>query len=701
MAWEEKTILSMLNNARPSLVDGWDFRETGCEEITVRHLAGCGYAELPREAAPILSMLDGSNTLNEVAARIMQQGGRMRHRAILAAVAGLYAAGLLKPLGKELDGFLASVSGQENSLTRLGRRMFGLSLLLPLRWTPKRALIGPGSSSFLVVLLVFLAAYAVSLLPYVSWLLMPAIGASVLGPRPGEGLFSFLAGVVSAMSLLLACRALLLAALGRTVTGPGLGLTALVPHLSAGLRDQAMLTSDERRFYHGASLALLGLASAGVSIVGLWTSSHFVFFAGLGFQAVLLADLSPLWDSDMLHLLEERYCLRGTKAGARRFVLRRLWRSLFSRTTDSLEGALVFLGTLRVLYVFLLVAVLCWLVPGALDAVTAVLMDRRTSPLELAVVVFAALYLLGALVYFILSLVTVLAAGLTQLVAPAKRQARPRRVRSAAEASIDRLAQDLMAIPPFSSMPPDLVLETLKRGRLESYRRGAVILRQGYLGHTCYALVTGRCTVEVEDRSGTTRQVATLEPGTLFGEVALLASSPRTATVKAAEDVEAIAIDRETFLTLVALGGWRPEEVLQKVRFHTFLMENELLHGISPAGMRRLVSGATQVPAKAGAVVVAAGEAGLSMFLIYQGECEVIDPSGHRVALLREGNYFGEIALMTGAPRTATVRCTRDCVLVELPAALYQDVIVKEFATGAMLDGEAARRLEGLGMCSD
>jgi DMSO/TMAO reductase YedYZ molybdopterin-dependent catalytic subunit len=97
---------------------------------------------------------------------------------------------------------------------------------------------------------------------------------------------------------------------------------------------------------------------------------------------------------------------------------------------------------------------------------------------------------------------------------------------------------------------PTADLEVLARKlRLATFAAGDVVFREGEPGSAMYFIGSG----QVEVRSEKTRQrVASLGPGSFFGEIALLLGGPRSATVRALTDAELFILHREHLEELLA-----------------------------------------------------------------------------------------------------------------------------------------------------
>jgi glucose-6-phosphate 1-dehydrogenase len=77
----------------------------------------------------------------------------------------------------------------------------------------------------------------------------------------------------------------------------------------------------------------------------------------------------------------------------------------------------------------------------------------------------------------------------------------------------------------------------------------------------------------------------------------------------------------------------------------------------------------------AGETIVTKGEHGSEMYIICRGEVEVLDSKGQAKVTLREGDCFGEVALLLSEPRTATVRAKTACDLFVLDKADFSRIL--------------------------
>ncbi len=105
------------------------------------------------------------------------------------------------------------------------------------------------------------------------------------------------------------------------------------------------------------------------------------------------------------------------------------------------------------------------------------------------------------------------------------------------------------------------------------------------------------------------------------------------------------------------------EENAEILRIAKFLKQATPFTALDAASARRLAARLQRLQAEAGAAIVTEGQAGDACYLLRRGRVEVA-AEGRTLAALEAGAVFGEAALLTEAPRNATVRALEPCELL-------------------------------------
>lgn len=132
------------------------------------------------------------------------------------------------------------------------------------------------------------------------------------------------------------------------------------------------------------------------------------------------------------------------------------------------------------------------------------------------------------------------------------------------------------------------------------------------------------------------------------------------------------------------------KEFLAKIPIFKFLPEEDHVALVSLWRVRSLAAGET---------LFRKGEPGSSMFVIEEGEVEIllpVDPPVNEVQLsvLQEGEFFGELSLFADTPRTATARARTNTRLVEMQRGDFITFVMERPSIGVSMLAEMAKRLQ-------
>jgi len=138
--------------------------------------------------------------------------------------------------------------------------------------------------------------------------------------------------------------------------------------------------------------------------------------------------------------------------------------------------------------------------------------------------------------------------------------------------AFEKLADDLLVTKllkqasPFSTLDGERLRHLAARLEHLEVSTGETIIRQGEAGEECYVLRSGRVEVVTSGAQGDERILATLDPGSLFGEAALLTDGLRNATVRALEPCTLLVLRRRDLLEVLGEDRRTRQRMLELVR---------------------------------------------------------------------------------------------------------------------------------------
>jgi hypothetical protein len=123
------------------------------------------------------------------------------------------------------------------------------------------------------------------------------------------------------------------------------------------------------------------------------------------------------------------------------------------------------------------------------------------------------------------------------------------------------------------------------------------------------------------------------------------------------------------------------------------LARNQIFQGAPRASLEMLASSLHGVRAERGDVIVREGEKADELFVVVDGTLRVVCDDGRELQSLGPGDHFGEIGILQGVPRTASVRAETECRLFRIGAGDFLGVINKSPTVHGALMSLASARL--------
>ncbi|HSF31484.1 MAG TPA: universal stress protein [Candidatus Tectomicrobia bacterium] len=111
-----------------------------------------------------------------------------------------------------------------------------------------------------------------------------------------------------------------------------------------------------------------------------------------------------------------------------------------------------------------------------------------------------------------------------------------------------RVSELIAQAPLFAALSPEDLEHIAETARIRTYQRGEVIVHEGETATECFLIASGLVEVVKGEESSHPTVLGRLKAGEFFGEMAVIDDHPRSASVRAIEETECVAIARTEFL---------------------------------------------------------------------------------------------------------------------------------------------------------
>ena len=243
------------------------------------------------------------------------------------------------------------------------------------------------------------------------------------------------------------------------------------------------------------------------------------------------------------------------------------------------------------------------------------------------------------------------------------------------EPASEQAHPEVLGAQPLLSGLQDAVRELVIESFVQlDYALGEDIISQGDEPDGFYVLAAGHARA-IHEQNGAEIPLGVLGPGDSFGESGVLDGTPRDATVRASGPVSVLRLEPALFAAIVRrhpeLRG-RLEAQGRARRLAPLLRSHPILSVLSDEALTGLVAELEELTVGAGSAVFCEGDPSGPLYLVVEGRLRVWSHAHGDLRYLRGGDIFGELSLLRGTPRTATVEAVSRVRLLVLDARAFR-----------------------------
>ena len=210
----------------------------------------------------------------------------------------------------------------------------------------------------------------------------------------------------------------------------------------------------------------------------------------------------------------------------------------------------------------------------------------------------------------------------------------------------------------------------------KKYTAGQNVITQGEEGDVLYLVDSGELDCEKVFKAGDKpTYLKTYKAGESFGELALLYNAPRAATIRAKTNATCWALDRECFNNIV-----KDAAIKKREKYENTLKKVEILKSIDPYELGQICDALKTQTFEKGETIIKQGDKGDVFYILDEGKAhaEKVFEDGKKSSNVKDyesGGYFGELALLKGEPRAATIIADTNCKCLSLDRMAFKRLL--------------------------
>ncbi len=257
--------------------------------------------------------------------------------------------------------------------------------------------------------------------------------------------------------------------------------------------------------------------------------------------------------------------------------------------------------------------------------------------------------------------------------------------------SKERMIGLLQKTPVFSGCRPEILQKVVQNSKLIEFQRGTLVIERGTTGTELFVVLSGQLGVFQDVHTNPNQILAVLDTLRVFGESAAFFGQKRNADVAGLGHGWVLAIQVPKILNVNDAGDLSNFRSLKaRVMLNSILAANPLFQKVPTDAIQFFLAKCELEKASPGKEIVRQGDVSPWFYFIVQGEVQVLK-DGKVVNTHKKGDHFGEVGVLRGEPRAATVVANDDVLLLRLSARHFYQVLAENFRLGLHLEKAADR----------